>query len=76
MVEERGLTQLSDEAELASVIDRILTENPADAEEYRTGDDKVRKKKRGFFMGEAMKATRGQGNPQVLTRLLEERLGG
>jgi aspartyl-tRNA(Asn)/glutamyl-tRNA(Gln) amidotransferase subunit B len=76
VVEERGLTQLSDEAELASVIDRILTENPADAEEYRTGDDKVRKKKRGFFMGEAMKATRGQGNPQVLTRLLEERLGG
>jgi aspartyl-tRNA(Asn)/glutamyl-tRNA(Gln) amidotransferase subunit B len=74
VVEARGLTQVSDEAELATVIDAILAENPADAEEYRTGDDKVRKKKRGFFMGEAMKATRGQGNPQVLTRLLEERL--
>jgi aspartyl-tRNA(Asn)/glutamyl-tRNA(Gln) amidotransferase subunit B len=74
VVEARGLTQVSDEAELANVIDAILAENPADAEEYRTGDDKVRKKKRGFFMGEAMKATRGQGNPQVLTRLLEERL--
>jgi aspartyl-tRNA(Asn)/glutamyl-tRNA(Gln) amidotransferase subunit B len=74
VVEERGLTQVSDEAELASVIDAILAAHPADAEEYRAGDDKVRKKKRGFFMGEAMKATRGQGNPQVLTRLFEERL--
>ena len=75
VVEDRGLAQVSDEAELANVIDAILAEHAADAEEYRTGDDKVRKKKRGFFMGEAMKATRGQGNPQVLTRLLEERLG-
>ena len=75
VVEERGLAQVSDETELANVVDAILAEHAADAEEYRAGDDKVRKKKRGFFMGEAMKATRGQGNPQVLTRLLEERLG-
>jgi aspartyl-tRNA(Asn)/glutamyl-tRNA(Gln) amidotransferase subunit B len=74
VVEERGLTQVSDETELADVVDAILAQHAADAEEYRSGDDKVRKKKRGFFMGEAMKATRGQGNPQVLTRLLEERL--
>jgi len=74
VVEERGLAQVSDESELANVVDAILAEHAADAEEYRNGDDKVRKKKRGFFMGEAMKATRGQGNPQVLTRLLEERL--
>ena len=47
---------------------------PADVDDYRNGDDKVRKKKHGFFMGEAMKATKGQGNPQVLTRLIQERL--
>ena len=39
------------------------------------GDDKVKKKKRGFLMGEVMKATEGQGNPQLLNRLLDERLG-
>ena len=42
--------------------------------DYRAGDDKARKKKRGFLMGEAMKATRGQGNPQLLNRLLDTRL--
>jgi aspartyl-tRNA(Asn)/glutamyl-tRNA(Gln) amidotransferase subunit B len=42
--------------------------------EYRAGDDKARKKKRGFLMGEAMKATKGQGNPQLLNRLLDTRL--
>ena len=43
--------------------------------EYRSGDDKARKKKRGFLMGEAMKASKGQGNPQLLNRLLDEKLG-
>jgi aspartyl-tRNA(Asn)/glutamyl-tRNA(Gln) amidotransferase subunit B len=75
IVEERGLAQVSDESELASVIDGIIAAHPDVVEEYRSGDDKAKKKKRGFFMGEAMKATRGQGNPQLLTRLLDERLG-
>jgi aspartyl-tRNA(Asn)/glutamyl-tRNA(Gln) amidotransferase subunit B len=75
IVEDRGLEQVSDESELASVIDMVLVANPDVVQEYRSGDEKVRKKKRGFIMGEAMKATRGQGNPQLLTRLLDERLG-
>ena len=74
VVEERGLAQVSDEGELVAVIDGILAANPSDVDDYRNGDDKVRKKKHGFFMGEAMKATKGQGNPQVLTRLIRERL--
>ncbi len=74
VVTERGLEQVSDEAALAAVVDEIIAANPADADEFRAGDDKVRKKKRGFFMGEAMKATKGQGNPQLLNRLLEDRL--
>ena len=76
VVEERGLVQVSDEAELGTVIDAIIAANPGDVEEYRAGDEKVRKKKRGFFMGEARKATQGQGNPQLLSRLLDEKLGG
>ena len=74
VVAERGLAQVSDEGELVAVIDGIVAANPSDADDYRNGDDKVRKKKHGFFMGEAMKATKGQGNPQVLTRLIRERL--
>ena len=74
IVEERGLAQVSDEGELAAVVDAVITTNAETVESYRTGDDKVRKKKRGFLMGEAMKATKGQGNPQLLNRLLDERL--
>jgi len=75
IVAERGLEQVSDEGELASIIDAILAEHPDDVTAYREGDDKVRKKKRGFFMGQAMQATKGQGNPQLLSKLLDERLG-
>jgi aspartyl-tRNA(Asn)/glutamyl-tRNA(Gln) amidotransferase subunit B len=74
VVAERGLVQVSDTGELGAVIDGIIAANPGDVAEYRAGDDKVRKKKRGFFMGEAMKATRGQGNPQLLNQLLDEKL--
>jgi aspartyl-tRNA(Asn)/glutamyl-tRNA(Gln) amidotransferase subunit B len=76
VVAERGLAQVSDEGELAGVVDEILATNAEVVEAYRTGDDKERKKKRGFLMGEAMKATKGQGNPQLLNRLLDERLDG
>ena len=69
VVDERGLAQVSDEGELVAVVDGVLAANPTAVDDYRNGDDKVRKKKRGFLMGEAMKATKGQGNPQVLNRL-------
>jgi aspartyl-tRNA(Asn)/glutamyl-tRNA(Gln) amidotransferase subunit B len=76
IVADRGLAQVSDEGPLAAVLDEILAANADAVAEYRAGDDKARKKKRGFFMGEAMKALAGQGNPQVLNRLLDEKLGG
>jgi aspartyl-tRNA(Asn)/glutamyl-tRNA(Gln) amidotransferase subunit B len=75
VVEERGLAQVSDTGALGAVVDEVLAAHADAVEEYRAGDDKVRKKKRGFLMGEAMKALKGQGNPQVLNRLLDERLG-
>jgi aspartyl-tRNA(Asn)/glutamyl-tRNA(Gln) amidotransferase subunit B len=74
VVEERGLAQVSDEGELGSVVDEVLAANPDDVAAYRAGDDKARKKKLGFLMGEAMKAMKGKGNPQLLKRLLGERL--
>jgi aspartyl-tRNA(Asn)/glutamyl-tRNA(Gln) amidotransferase subunit B len=76
VVAERGLAQVSDESELAAVVDGVLAAHPAEAERYRAGEDKDRKKLRGFFMGQVMVATRGRGNPQVLSRLLDARLDG
>jgi aspartyl-tRNA(Asn)/glutamyl-tRNA(Gln) amidotransferase subunit B len=75
IVEARGLAQVSDTDELGAVVRAVLDENPEIVEEYRAGDDKARKKKRGFLMGELMKRLQGKGNPQVLNRLLDEHLG-
>jgi aspartyl-tRNA(Asn)/glutamyl-tRNA(Gln) amidotransferase subunit B len=74
VVAERGLAQVSDEGELGAVIDALLAANVADVEEYRAGDDKLRKKKRGFLFGLVMSATNRQANPQVVNRLLDEKL--
>ncbi len=75
IVADRGLSQVSDESALESVVDGVLAANAEAVAEYRSGDDKARKKKRGFLMGEAMRALAGRGNPQVLSRLLDEKLG-
>ncbi|MGH8993235.1 MAG: Asp-tRNA(Asn)/Glu-tRNA(Gln) amidotransferase subunit GatB, partial [Acidimicrobiia bacterium] len=74
VVAARGLAQVSDEAELSAVVDGVLAAHPAEVERYREGEDKDRKKLRGFFMGQVMAATKGRGNPQVLNRLLDDRL--
>ena len=74
VVEVRGLAQVSDEGELAEAVAGVVAAHPDDVAAYRAGDDKERKKKFGFLMGEAIKATGHRGNPQLLRRLLDERL--
>ncbi|HEV7864327.1 MAG TPA: Asp-tRNA(Asn)/Glu-tRNA(Gln) amidotransferase subunit GatB, partial [Acidimicrobiia bacterium] len=74
IVADRGLAQVSDEGELAAVVRAVLDAHPAEVERYRGGEDKDRKKLRGFFMGKVMGETKGRGNPQVLNRLIDEAL--
>jgi aspartyl-tRNA(Asn)/glutamyl-tRNA(Gln) amidotransferase subunit B len=74
IVEARGLAQVSDEGELGALVDEVLAANAAMVDEWRAGDDKVKKKKRGGLMGEVMKASKGKGNPQILNKLLDEKL--
>ena len=76
VVAERGLAQVSDESELVAVVQSVLDAHPDEVERYRTGDDKDRKKLRGFFMGKVMAEMKGKGNPQVLNRLLDDALAG
>ncbi len=76
VVEERGLSQVSDVGELEAVVDRIFAANAAVVDEYRAGDDKVRKKKRGALMGMVMGELKGSGNPQVVNQLLDQKLDG
>ncbi|HVW31938.1 MAG TPA: Asp-tRNA(Asn)/Glu-tRNA(Gln) amidotransferase subunit GatB [Acidimicrobiia bacterium] len=76
IVAERGLAQVSDEGELAAVVAAVLDAHTAEVERYRTGEDKDRKKLRGFFMGKVMAEMKGRGNPAVLNRLIDEALAG
>jgi aspartyl-tRNA(Asn)/glutamyl-tRNA(Gln) amidotransferase subunit B len=72
IVKERGLAQISDTSALEAIVKQILTDNPKSVEDYKKGKTNVT----GFLVGQAMKASKGQGNPQVirdiLQRLLEE----
>jgi glutaminyl-tRNA synthetase len=72
VVERRGLRQVSDQAALVPVVEAVLAANPAKAEEYRGGRTGLL----GFFVGQVMRQTGGKANPEVVNRLLRERLGG
>ena len=76
IVAERGLAQVSDEGALVAAVQAVIDAHPAEVERFRAGEDKDRKKLRGFFMGKVMAEMKGRGNPQVLNRLLDEALAG
>jgi aspartyl-tRNA(Asn)/glutamyl-tRNA(Gln) amidotransferase subunit B len=76
VVEEQGLAQVSDEGALAAVVDQVFAANADVVEEWRAGDDKMKKKKRGALMGMVMSELKGSGNPQVVNRLVDARLQG
>jgi aspartyl-tRNA(Asn)/glutamyl-tRNA(Gln) amidotransferase subunit B len=70
IVAEKGLGQISDAGELDAIVGRIVAANPGPAEEFRQGRDRVL----GFFVGQVMKETRGQANPQMVNELLRRYL--
>ncbi|MEO8700421.1 MAG: Asp-tRNA(Asn)/Glu-tRNA(Gln) amidotransferase subunit GatB [Kofleriaceae bacterium] len=71
IVERRGVQQISDEAVLWEVVDRVVTANVRQAEGYAAGKDGLF----GFFVGAVMKETGGRANPSITADLLHKRLG-
>jgi len=70
--EEEGRPQQStDTSALEKIIDEILATNPKQLEQYRAG----KKTLLGFFVGQVMKASKGQASPQVVNELLTKKLG-
>jgi aspartyl-tRNA(Asn)/glutamyl-tRNA(Gln) amidotransferase subunit B len=69
-VRRLGLVQISDEAELIAMIERIKGANPKQLVEYRSGKEKLF----GYFAGQVMKETKGQANPKLLNELLHRLL--
>lgn len=72
IVEKKGLKVISDEGALKAIVDKIVADNPGQVEAYRGGRDKLF----GFFVGQAMKATQGKADPQLINNLLKEALNG
>ena len=70
IVEEKGLKQQSDPKALEALIDKIINENREKAIEYKQGKEKLF----GFFVGQAMKASGGKANPQLINEILKKKL--
>ncbi len=72
VIQRRGLTQVSDTGAIEAVVAGVLAAAPAEVERHRSG----KKDLTGFFVGQVMKALKGQGNPAVVNALLKKKLGG
>ena len=70
IISEKGLSQISDEGEIEKLINDVLSANPENVEKYKNGKDKLF----GFFVGEAMKLSKGKANPKLLNELLKSKL--
>ncbi len=72
IIEAKGLKQVSDSGAIEKIVDEIIADYPAQVSEYRSGKDKVF----GFFVGLAMKASKGKAHPAQLTEVLKKKLAG
>ena len=72
IVKEKGLKQESDPKALEALIQKVLSSNEDKVKEYKSGKDKLF----SFFVGQAMKESKGKGNPQLINKILKEKLNG
>ncbi len=70
IVKEHGMKQVSDTSALGAVVDKVIADNPDKVAAYKGGKTGLL----GFFMGQCMKALKGQGNPRALNELLRQKL--
>jgi len=70
IIEKRGLKQITDSSELEAIIDEVLASNPQQLAQYRAGKEKLF----GFFVGQAMKTSKGKANPAQANEILKRKL--
>lgn len=70
LVEAKGWAQLSNPEQLLPIITEVLDNNEQSVEDFKSGKDRAK----GFLVGQVMKATRGQANPGLVNKLLNEEL--
>ncbi len=70
IIEKRGLRQISDAGALEAIVDQVIAANPKSVEEFRAGKEKAF----NALVGQAMKATKGKGNPAQINEILKRKL--
>lgn len=70
IVKEKGLVQISDEGALLKIVVKVIDDNPQSVEDFKNG----KKKAIGFLVGQVMKETKGQANPQLVNKLIQEEI--
>ncbi|MCX2830037.1 Asp-tRNA(Asn)/Glu-tRNA(Gln) amidotransferase subunit GatB [Microbulbifer thermotolerans] len=74
VIEKRGLKQVSDSGAIEQMVDQVLAASGTQVENYRNADESKRPKMMGYFVGQVMKASKGQANPQMINKILKEKL--
>ncbi|MBO1001200.1 Asp-tRNA(Asn)/Glu-tRNA(Gln) amidotransferase subunit GatB [Pseudogracilibacillus auburnensis] len=69
-VKEKGLVQISDEGQLREIVGNVLDENEQSIVDFKDGKGRAL----GFLVGQVMKATKGQANPQLVNKILKEEI--
>ncbi len=69
-VKEKNLIQISDTSEIEKIIDDVISQNKTEVEKYLSGKQSVI----GFFVGQVMKQSKGKANPQVVNKILKDKL--
>lgn len=70
VIESKGLKQITDTGEIEKIIEEVISNNSAQVDQYRSGNEKIL----GFFVGQIMKATNGKANPKQVNDILREKL--
>jgi aspartyl-tRNA(Asn)/glutamyl-tRNA(Gln) amidotransferase subunit B len=70
IVKDKGLVQISDEGALLKIVTETLDNNPQSIEDFKNGKDRAI----GFLVGQIMKATKGQANPPLVNKLLQQEI--
>lgn len=70
LIEEKDLVQILDPVEISKMVDKVISENPKQLQQYRKGKTKLQ----GFFAGKVMKVSKGKASPGLLNKILLEKL--
>ncbi len=74
IIEAQGFKQVSDSGALEAMVNEVVGANPDQVQQYLAADEGKRKKLLGFFVGQIMKASKGQANPKLVNEILLQRL--